>query len=203
MRSPATRKIAHERHPFEREGQATDTQHPHRAWRRTPHSTWPHDQAGVPNALSHDSDGSSICKPIDEQPNDQIMPLNGCRKTDRLPHEAFDSCTPCGMFACDLLRLLFSPRMPGMIERAVIRTPPVCIQARDTLWLQEGFACQTALSCPCTKDRRSGLSCGVLTSRPEPSLVSFGLPKAPPLIHCRGLSCVEADLHRFKNNALE
>src|SRR5216684_6100971 len=39
------------------------------------------------------------------------MHLDGFGKTDGLPYQAFDPCTQCGVFAFDLLCMLFPNRM--------------------------------------------------------------------------------------------
>ena len=64
------------------------------------------------------------------------MHLDGFGKTDGLPYQAFDPGTQCGVFAFDLLRMLFANRMLVRINVTTISTPPVCVKACDTKWLQ-------------------------------------------------------------------
>ena len=64
------------------------------------------------------------------------MHLDGSGKTDGLPYQAFDPCTQCGVFAFDLLRMLFPNRMLVRINVTTIGPPPVCVKARDAKWLQ-------------------------------------------------------------------
>ena len=64
------------------------------------------------------------------------MHLDGFGKTDGLPYQAFDPCTQCGVFAFDLLRMLFSNYMLVRINVTTIGTPPIGVKARDAKWLQ-------------------------------------------------------------------
>ena len=63
------------------------------------------------------------------------MHLDGFGKTDGLPYQAFDPGTQCGVFAFDLLRILFN-RVLVMIDMTIVGTPPVGVKAYDAKWLQ-------------------------------------------------------------------
>ena len=63
------------------------------------------------------------------------MHLNGFGKTDGLSYQAFDPGTQRGVFAFDLLRMLFPHRMLIRMNVTTISTPPVCVKARDAKWL--------------------------------------------------------------------
>ena len=64
------------------------------------------------------------------------MHLDRFRKTDGLPDQTFDPCTQCGVFAFDLLRVLFPNCMLVRIEMTPIGSPPICVKAHDAKWLQ-------------------------------------------------------------------
>ena len=64
------------------------------------------------------------------------MHLDGFGKTDGLPYQAFDPCTQCGVFAFNLLRMLFPHRMLVRIKVTTLSTPPVCGKVGDAKWLQ-------------------------------------------------------------------
>lgn len=61
--------------------------------------------------------------PIDEQPDHNVMHLNRLRETDRLAHQPFDSGTPCGMLALDLLCISFARLVLIGGDMARIRAP--------------------------------------------------------------------------------
>ena len=59
------------------------------------------------------------------------MHLDGFGQTYGLPYQTFDAGTPCGVFAFDLLRMLFPNCMLGRINGTTIGPPPVCVKVRD------------------------------------------------------------------------
>ena len=81
------------------------------------------------------------------------MHLGGLRKTDGLPYQTFDPCTQRGVFAFDLLRILFPNRVLVMIDMAIVGTSPVGVQACDAKWLQECLECQEDVILSCPEDR--------------------------------------------------
>ena len=64
------------------------------------------------------------------------MHLDGFGKTYGLPYQAFDPGTQRGVFAFDLLRILFPNRVLVMIDMAIVGTPPVGVKACDAKWFQ-------------------------------------------------------------------
>jgi hypothetical protein len=59
------------------------------------------------------------------------MHLDGFGKTYGLPYQAFDPGTQRGVFAFDLLRMLFPNCMLVRINVTTLGPPPVCVKVRD------------------------------------------------------------------------
>jgi hypothetical protein len=62
------------------------------------------------------------------------MHLDGFGKIYGLPYQAFDPGTQRGMFAFDLLRMLFPNGMLVWSNVTTIGSPPVCVKVRDAKW---------------------------------------------------------------------
>jgi len=157
----------------------------------------------VPNELIADSDSSPICKSIDEYANYEIMHRDGFGKTDGLPYHAFDPGAPRGVFAFDLLRMLFPNCRLVRIHVTAIGPPPVCVQGRDATWREECFPLYEGRILACAKDIGSDRSRGVINRLPQPPLLVFAAYKAPQLIHLGCLSLVDGDLHLLSLKTLE
>jgi hypothetical protein len=158
---------------------------------------------GVPNELISNSDSSPRCKAVDEEANHQIRHLDGLRNTDGLPDQAVDAGTPCGVFACTLLRMVFPNRMLVRINVTTISTPPVRIKAREATWPQPCVTFQADLILSRPKDRGEALSCVVVNGMPPPSLLVFTPHKAPHLLHLGCLYLVDDDLSLLSVKTLE
>jgi hypothetical protein len=59
------------------------------------------------------------------------MHLDGFGKTDGLPYQAFDPGTQRGVFAFDLLRMLFPHCMLVQFNVTTIGSPLICVKVRE------------------------------------------------------------------------
>ena len=87
-------------------------------------------------------------KAIDEQPNDEIVHLDGLREADGLAHQARDPRAPRQMFALQLLGLVFPHFMERGIEMALIRAPAIGVKTGDPKRNQQRFQLQERLIFP-------------------------------------------------------
>jgi hypothetical protein len=85
---------------------------------------------------------------IDQQPDDEVMPLGRAGKADRLAGEPRDPGPQRQIFALDLLRVPLARLVLVGIEMPCICASIVGVIARDTKRLEQRFALQKHLILP-------------------------------------------------------
>ena len=78
-------------------------------------------------------------EPVDEQPNDYIVHLDGSGKANGFSHQAFDPGAQGEMFPLQLLGPPLADHMSVWIQVPAIRTPAVGVKAANAQRLEQRF----------------------------------------------------------------
>jgi hypothetical protein len=132
---------------------------------------------------------------IDEQANDNIVPLNRFGEADRPAPQPFDPRSQRQVFTFDVLGVTLTWLVLTLIHMSPVGTPVIGIKTCDAKGLKQRFQLQKYLILTTPKDIGQNFATAVVDRMPKPSWLFLAPNIRPHFIHFCFIRTPDHHLH--------